>query len=49
MLPIGLAHGVRLSRNVAAGSPVTEESVELDQDRLAVRTRNDMRARFGAP
>jgi len=47
MLPIGLAHGVRLSRDVRAGSTVTEDDVSLDADRLAVRVRREMSSRFG--
>jgi predicted homoserine dehydrogenase-like protein len=47
MLPIGLAHGVRLTRDVAAGSVVTEDDVALDAERLAVRVRREMVGRFG--
>ncbi|MBF9195112.1 NAD(P)H-dependent oxidoreductase [Microvirga terrestris] len=47
MLPIGLAHGVRLTRDVAAGSAVTEDDVALDGERLAVRVRREMVDRFG--
>ncbi len=47
MLPIGLAHGVRLTRDVAAGSAVTEDDVALDAERLAVQVRREMVARFG--
>ncbi|WP_201860233.1 NAD(P)H-dependent oxidoreductase [Microvirga soli] len=47
MLPIGLAHGVRLIRDVAAGSAVTEDDVALDAERLAVRVRREMVGRFG--
>ena len=47
MLPIGLAHGVRLTRDVRAGSTVTEDDVSLDADRLAVRVRREMSSRFG--
>jgi predicted homoserine dehydrogenase-like protein len=49
MLPIGLAHGIRLKRDVAAGSAVTEADVELDPSRLAVRIRQEMCARHGNP
>jgi predicted homoserine dehydrogenase-like protein len=42
MLPIGLAHGVRLTRDVAAGSEVTEDDVDLDPSRLAVQIRREM-------
>ena len=47
MLPIGLAHGIHLTRDVAAGSPVTEADVSLDTSRLAVRIRQEMCARHG--
>ena len=47
MLPIGLAHGVRLTRDVAAGAAVTEADVSLDTSRLAVRIRQEMCARRG--
>ncbi|MBB3019866.1 putative homoserine dehydrogenase-like protein [Microvirga lupini] len=47
MLPIGLAHGVRLTRDVAAGAVVTEDDVALDPERLAVRVRREMVGRFG--
>ncbi|MBL0402440.1 Gfo/Idh/MocA family oxidoreductase [Microvirga aerilata] len=47
MLPIGLAHGVRLTRDVRAGSTVTEDDVSLDADRLAVQVRREMSSRFG--
>ncbi|MXQ12228.1 NAD(P)H-dependent oxidoreductase [Microvirga makkahensis] len=48
MLPIGLAHGVRLTRDVPAGSVVTEDDVSLDADRLAIRLRREMCSRYGA-
>lgn len=46
LLPIGLAHGVRLIRDVCAGSVLTEDDVGLDANRLAVRVRRDMCNRF---
>ncbi|MBA1158206.1 NAD(P)H-dependent oxidoreductase [Microvirga mediterraneensis] len=45
MLPIGLAHGVHLTRDVAAGCVVTENDVDLDPTRLAVRIRHEMCSR----
>jgi predicted homoserine dehydrogenase-like protein len=42
LLPIGLAHGVRLLRPVAAGQALTMEDVALDPDRQAVRLRQGM-------
>jgi len=47
MLPIGLAHGIHLTRDVAAGSAVTEADVSLDTGRLAVRIRQEMCERHG--
>jgi predicted homoserine dehydrogenase-like protein len=41
-LPIGLAHHVRLLRNVAAGEFVTNADVALDDDLQAVRIRREM-------
>jgi predicted homoserine dehydrogenase-like protein len=46
-LPIGLAHGVRLRRAVAAGETVRWDDVELDEGRPAVRARRAMEQRFG--
>ncbi|MGE0724092.1 MAG: SAF domain-containing protein, partial [Alphaproteobacteria bacterium] len=42
LLPIGLAHNVRLKRAVAAGEALTTEDVELDATAQAVRVRNEM-------
>jgi predicted homoserine dehydrogenase-like protein len=41
-LPIGLAHHVKLVRNVAAGEFVTAADVALDDDSQAVRVRREM-------
>jgi len=41
-LPIGLAHRVKLLRDVAAGDVVTEADVALDESSHAVRVRRDM-------
>ena len=41
-LPIGLAHRVKLSRNVAAGEFVTAADVALDGNSQAVRVRREM-------
>lgn len=48
MLPIGLAHGVHLTRDVAVGSVVTEDDVRLDPNRLASRIRMEMCDRYRA-
>jgi predicted homoserine dehydrogenase-like protein len=41
-LPIGLAHGVRLAREVAAGQPVTEADVALDESQPIVSLRREL-------
>ena len=43
-LPIGLAHGVRLIRDVAAGQPVTEADVTLDESQPIVSLRRELTA-----
>jgi predicted homoserine dehydrogenase-like protein len=45
-LPIGLAHGVKLLREVKAGQAVTWQDVDIDPARPAVRARREMEARF---
>jgi predicted homoserine dehydrogenase-like protein len=45
MLPIGLAHGVCLKRDVAAGSILMEDDVDLDPGRMAVQVRREMCSR----
>jgi predicted homoserine dehydrogenase-like protein len=45
-LPIGLAHGVKLKRDIGAGAIVVSADVELDQDSPAVRVRREMEALF---
>ncbi len=47
-LPIGLAHHVKLKRDVAHGAVVKWSDVEIDADDAAVRARRAMEARFGA-
>ena len=41
-LPIGLAHKVKLKRDIPAGAILRMADVELDQTSLAVRTRREM-------
>jgi predicted homoserine dehydrogenase-like protein len=41
-LPIGLAHGVRLVRNVARDEPVRWSDVEVDESAEAVRVRREL-------
>lgn len=44
-LPIGLAHGVRLTRSVAAGRPVTHADVTLDESQPIVSLRRELAAK----
>ncbi|MDJ1159251.1 SAF domain-containing protein [Chelatococcus sp. SYSU_G07232] len=48
-LPIGLAHGVELTRDIEAGEVVTMDDVLLDENALAVRIRREMERSIGAP
>ena len=41
MLPIGLAHGVKLTRAVAKDQPVTEADIEPLKDNEALRLRRE--------
>jgi predicted homoserine dehydrogenase-like protein len=41
-LPIGLAHGVKLLRNVPAGTVISKTDVALDETALAARVRREM-------
>jgi predicted homoserine dehydrogenase-like protein len=45
-LPIGLAHDVKLLRSIKEGQIVTWQDVEIDPNRIAVRVRREMEARF---
>jgi len=45
-LPIGLAHGVVLNANTAAGQPITWNDVEIDEAAAAVKIRCEMEQRF---
>jgi len=45
-LPIGLAHGVKLKRAIAAGRPVLWDDVEYDAANPTVRFRREMEERF---
>ena len=45
-LPIGLAHGVMLTRSVGAGETVGWDDVEVDTNRAAVKARREMEALF---
>jgi predicted homoserine dehydrogenase-like protein len=46
-LPLGLAHGWKLLRPVAAGQPVRWSDVAYDANAAAVRVRREMEAAFG--
>jgi predicted homoserine dehydrogenase-like protein len=45
-LPIGLAHGVKLVRPVAVGSPLTWADVAVDETAEPVRVRREMERSF---
>jgi predicted homoserine dehydrogenase-like protein len=45
-LPIGLAHRVRLKRDIPAGGIVRTDAVDLDETSLAVRTRRELERDF---
>ena len=45
-LPIGLAHGVRLKRDIAEGAAVGWDDVEIGDNNEAVRVRREMEAAF---
>ena len=47
-LPIGLAHKVKLTRDIAAGKPVTWEDVAIESKSVAVRFRREMEKVFGS-
>jgi predicted homoserine dehydrogenase-like protein len=47
-LPIGLAHRVKLKRDVEHGALVRWSDAEIDMDNETVRTRREMEAKFGA-
>jgi predicted homoserine dehydrogenase-like protein len=47
-LPIGLAHRVKLKRDIAQGATVSWDDVEHDESAQAVRVRREMEHAFGA-
>jgi predicted homoserine dehydrogenase-like protein len=47
-LPIGLAHKVKLKRDIPEGQVVSWDDVEFDAGSQAVRIRREMEAQFGA-
>lgn len=46
LLPIGLAHGVRLKQDLPAGALISRSDVALDETGLAVRVRAEMEKTF---
>ena len=49
LLPLGLAHNVRLKHDVAEGECLTWNDVACDETDLAVKVRREMEAAFGRP
>src|SRR6266404_154992 len=49
LLPLGLAHEVRLKRGVAEGECLRWSVVDYDENALAVKVRREMEAAFGRP
>jgi len=47
LLPLGLAHNVKLKRDIAEGAAVKWSDVEYDANDTAVKTRREMEAAFG--
>src|SRR3954471_8922085 len=47
LLPLGLAHNVKLKRDIAEGAPVKWTDVEYDPNDIAVKVRREMEAAFG--
>jgi predicted homoserine dehydrogenase-like protein len=48
-LPLGIAHNVRLKRDIDEGQRLRWSDVEIDESDLAVRTRREMEASFSRP
>jgi predicted homoserine dehydrogenase-like protein len=49
MLPLGLAHNVKLKRDVATGEMLTWADVDYDANDFGVKFRREMEAAFGRP
>ena len=49
LLPLGLAHGVRMKRDIVEGECLKWSDVECDETDVAVKTRREMEAVFGRP
>ena len=48
-LPLGLAHNVKLERDIAEGQPLRWSDVAFDADDTAVKVRREMEAMFARP
>ena len=48
-LPLGLAHDLKLTRDVAKDQPLTWEDVEIDTTLNAYKLRREMESLFGTP
>jgi predicted homoserine dehydrogenase-like protein len=49
LLPLGLAHNVRLKRDIAEGGPLAWDDVDVDANDVAVKVRRKMEAAFARP
>ncbi len=47
LLPLGLAHNVKLGRDIAEGAALRWADVEYDANDAAVKVRREMEAAFG--
>jgi len=47
LLPLGLAHNVKLKRDISEGAPIRWDDVECDPNDAAVKFRREMEAAFG--
>jgi predicted homoserine dehydrogenase-like protein len=48
-LPLGLAHNVKLLRDIKTGERLKWSDVQIDESNIAVRVRREMEAAFGRP
>jgi predicted homoserine dehydrogenase-like protein len=49
MLPLGLAHNVKLKRDIAEGEALRWNDVAFDANDIAVKVRREMEAAFARP
>jgi len=47
LLPLGLAHNVRVKQDIALGAPLRWDDVDYDPNDSAVKVRREMEAAFG--